>query len=181
LRSRFHELDGAGYNPRATVFEHLAADFSACGPAQPLVDDWHAHAFDRCVYNDGAVEILAWCRDAGFRTGIITNGRSIFQRGKIANLGVTPLVDQILVSGEESIAKPEAELFHRAAERLGVVPTDCVFIGDNPHIDIAGATSAGMHAIWIESDLAWPDGPRPAHSIRHLNALRYILRRPERA
>jgi len=180
-RARFYELDGAGYVPRTLVFDQLSAEFQAYGSAKDLTDDWHTSAWDTCHWIEGAVDVLAWCRDAGLRTAIITNGRAAMQRPKIERLGVASLVDEVLVSGEEGIAKPDTELFVRAAERLNVSPSDCAFVGDNPHTDIAGAEASGMHAIWFQRDIAWPVGSaRPAHSILELGTLRHILRTPTR-
>ncbi|MGH2899858.1 MAG: HAD family hydrolase [Solirubrobacteraceae bacterium] len=175
-RARFWELDGAGYVPRATVFEQLVEQFPDCGITTDLVADWKSHAFDTCVFIEGALEILEWSRGAGLRTAIITNGRASFQRSKLERLSLVPAVDEVLVSGEEGIHKPEADLFRRAADRLGVAASDCVYVGDNPHNDVLGAEAAGMQAIWFERDLPWPpDVPRPRHAIRDLRVLRDLV------
>ncbi|MEP6492309.1 MAG: HAD-IA family hydrolase [bacterium] len=176
-RARFHDLDGAGYTLRTAVFDQLSAEFPECGSGADLTSDWHERAFGTCVYVSGAADILAWCRDAGLRTAIVTNGRAVMQRPKLERLGVIELVDAVIVSGEEGIAKPDVEIFRRAAERLGVSPEECAFVGDNPHTDVAGAQAVGMHAIWVKRELEWPIGSsRPAHSIVELGALRHVLR-----
>jgi putative hydrolase of the HAD superfamily len=176
-RTRFYELDGGGYVPRMTVCGQLAAEFIRCGSTQELVDDWTAHAFNECVFMEGADDVLDWCRAEGFRTGIITNGRAAYQRPKLEALGLVPRVDVVLVSGEEGIDKPNPELFRRAAERLGVAPSECVFVGDNPQNDVAGAIGAGMRAVWVERDLAWPaELAHPSHSVRSMTELRALLR-----
>ena len=175
-RERFHALDGAGYTPRAIVFDALGAEFVGAGSCEELVADWQNYAFDECVYVDGAVALLEWCRSTGLRTAIVTNGRARFQRPKIDRLGVAARVDVTVVSGEEAIHKPDPELFRRAAERLGVEANECLFVGDNAFNDVDGAIGAGMHAVWFERHLPWPDAmPRPIHSIAALATLRMIL------
>ena len=58
----------------------------------------------------------------------------------------------ILVSGEERLVKPEPAIFHRLAERFGLVLSDLVFIDDNaPNVEAAAAL--GLHAIRFESPL----------------------------
>jgi len=42
------------------------------------------------------------------------------------------------------VGKPEPDLFLKAAERLGVRPSECVMIGDNPDTDGVGAKRLGM-------------------------------------
>ena len=101
------------------------------------------------------------------------------QRAKLKSLGLESLVDIVVVSGEEGMHKPAAELFHRAAERLCVDPSRCLYVGDNPVNDVGGAIGAGMHAIWLRTDMSWPDEtPRPPHSIRSLGALVRVLQQP---
>lgn len=48
----------------------------------------------------------------------------------------------IVVSGNEQVAKPEAEIFHRAAARFGHVPGAMLFIDDNA-ANIAAARELG--------------------------------------
>jgi putative hydrolase of the HAD superfamily len=173
---RFHSLDGAGYTPRRIVFDALGAEFAGAGDADELIADWEANAWNRCVYVAGAVELLQWCRSAGLRTAIVTNGRARFQRPKIDRLGVAEHVDVTVVSGEEGMHKPDPELFRRAAERLAVAPNECLFVGDNAQNDVAGAIAAGMHAVWFERYLPWPEEiARPTHSIAELRSLQRIL------
>jgi putative hydrolase of the HAD superfamily len=161
-RTRFYELDGCGYVPRATVFGQLCAEFPSLPPEEALTADYRAHAFRRCEFMDGAVDILGWCRRAGLASAIVTNGSSAMQRGKLEVLRLTHLVDLVIVSGEEGIHKPETELFHRVAARLGTSPTQCAFVGDNPRNDVEGARRAGMHAVWFAKELPWPDDLPPA-------------------
>ena len=177
-RTRFIALDNAGYTPRATVFGALAAEFPMCGSSESLVADWIERAFSDCRFMENATEVITWCRQAGYRTGIITNGPSRMQRAKLKNLGLEEQVDVVVVSGEEGMHKPAPELFHRAAQRLGIEPSKCLYVGDNPVNDVGGAVGAGMHAIWLETDMSWPgEMPRPPHSIRSLSALTRILQR----
>lgn len=42
------------------------------------------------------------------------------------------------------IGKPQPELFRHACQRIGVVPEQCVVIGDNPRTDGAGASGLGV-------------------------------------
>jgi putative hydrolase of the HAD superfamily len=175
-RARFIALDNAGYTPRATVFGALATEFPMCGSSESLVADWIERAFSDCRFMEDATEVIAWCKRAGYRTGIITNGPSGMQRAKLKNLGLENLVDVVVVSGEEGMHKPAAELFLRAAQRLGVEPSRCLYVGDNPVNDVGGATGAGMHAIWLQTDMPWPgEMPRPPHSVRSLGTLVRLL------
>jgi len=177
-RTLFIQIENAGYTPRGIVFDALSTEFPMCGSSESLLADWRERAFADCRFMESAADVLAAARRAGYRTGIITNGQSEFQRAKLRSLDLESKVDVVLVSGEEGMHKPAAELFHRAAERLGVPTERCLYVGDNPVNDVGGATAAGMHAIWLEADLPWPsDMTRPTHSLRSLAGLLRVLKR----
>lgn len=52
----------------------------------------------------------------------------------------------LIVSGRESMAKPDPAIFQLFCDRANVAPEDCVFIDDGPH-NIDGAKSIGMDGI----------------------------------
>ena len=58
----------------------------------------------------------------------------------------TELFDQVMLSGELGVAKPDTRAFLLAAQRLGEFPGDCVMIDDS-EINCLSAKDAGMEAI----------------------------------
>lgn len=85
-----------------------------------------------------------------YRTGIISNAwddvRSMIkERWKMADA-----FDQIVVSAEVKIGKPDPRIFKLALENLGVAPEEAVFIDDFAH-NIEGARAVGMHAIQFQT------------------------------
>ena len=98
-----------------------------------------------------AVATLKALRERGYRLGMVTNGYSQTQNRKVDVVGMRELVDVVVVSGDEGIAKPEAELFRRAAARLGVPLQNCLYVGDHPVNDIKGALNSGMQAVYMDA------------------------------
>ena len=96
------------------------------------------------------VAVLTELRRRGLRLGIITNGNSQMQNRKVDVSGLRPLVDLVVVSGDEGVHKPDGELFRRAAARLGVPPHACLYVGDHPVNDIQGAQNGGMRPVYID-------------------------------
>jgi HAD superfamily hydrolase (TIGR01450 family) len=47
------------------------------------------------------------------------------------------------------VGKPSVTLLHEAAASIGQPPAACLYIGDNPEADIAGAHAAGMDAALV--------------------------------
>ena len=85
------------------------------------------------------------------KTGILTNGPSGKQRGKIASLGIAPFLteDLVLISGELGTDKPEKEIFLLAQERSGVPAKELLLIGDSLKNDIIPASAMGWNTVWF--------------------------------
>mgnify|MGYP000339076802 CR=1 FL=1 len=103
--------------------------------------------FRTCVPFDGVVEILAQLRER-FRLGLITNAYDgVVQRKRIAVSGLENYFDEILISGDIGLYKPDPQVFHILLNRIGVVPEKAIYIGDSIKHDVAGANSAGMKSV----------------------------------
>jgi putative hydrolase of the HAD superfamily len=89
------------------------------------------------------VEAVRTARRSGVRTGLISNSWSTdhYDRELLAKL-----FDDVVISGEVGVHKPEPEIYLLACERLGVEPSSCVFV-DDLRENCAGAEAVGMVAI----------------------------------
>lgn len=102
-----------------------------------------------------AVSVLRALR-AGWKLGIVTNGRPDIQARKVRALGLARLVDTVVYANDHGsgAGKPEAAPFLAACQALDVAAAAAVFVGDDPITDIAGAHALGMKTIWLPSRLA---------------------------
>lgn len=96
----------------------------------------------------GASDLLHDLR-ADVRIGVVTNHVVEEQVKKLARIRLDSLIDQLVVSEEVGIAKPDPRIFETALQRLGAAAEDAVMIGDSWSSDIVGATGAGIRAIWM--------------------------------
>ncbi len=60
-----------------------------------------------------------------------------------------------VISAEEGVAKPKAEIYVRTLERIGVEPVEAVFVDDFTR-NVRAAEALGMHAIHYESEMDVP-------------------------
>lgn len=110
----------------------------------------------------GARNLLQRLRDAGFRTGILSNGFNPVQYNKMASSGISDLIDVVVLSDEIGINKPDRRLYDYAMEKAGTTADRCIMIGDNPDTDIAGAIHAGWNTVvWFNPDNKTPGTPLP--------------------
>jgi epoxide hydrolase-like predicted phosphatase len=92
--------------------------------------------------NEAMVEAVKRARAAGVRTGLISNSWVMDHYSD----EIRAIFDQVVISAEVGLHKPQREIFLLAAERLGVAPQRCVFV-DDLRENCAGAEAVGMTAI----------------------------------
>lgn len=101
--------------------------------------------------HDGAKESVDCARAAGLAVAIATNpifpAEAVHERIRWA--GFDPAEFDLITSYETSEAcKPHAEYFRDIARRLGVEPSECVMVGDDPVLDLAAA-DIGMSTYYV--------------------------------
>jgi putative hydrolase of the HAD superfamily len=173
--ARFLELDKRGSVHKSKVYPALLGAFGGNPKAaDSLFVDYTMNCCKYAQAFAGMEEALATLRQAGKRLAIVTNGESAFQRRHVEALSLARLVDEVLVSEEENLRKPDAAFFRLAATRLGVEPVQCLFVGDNPAVDVIGAAQAGMQTLWFRCGQTWPDD-LPANPGPTVEALADVL------
>ena len=99
----------------------------------------------------------------GIKIVICTNMMADWQMKKLLKLGLLDKCDFVVTSEEAAVEKPARAIFDLCAEKAGCLPSECLFIGDNPVCDIQGAQAAGMQVLWLaqnpETRAKYPDLP----------------------
>lgn len=110
----------------------------------------------------GARALLRALRAKGVRTAVVSNfdGRL---PGILDALGLSELLDALVLAGDAGVAKPQPGIFALALERLGTPAAEALFVGDHPDEDLAGARNAGLRTVDVGSlatlsDLQLPEG-----------------------
>jgi putative hydrolase of the HAD superfamily len=169
--ARFVALDCRGYVTKDIVYQQFVTDFALSQNMwEQLFQDFYTSYHHHAVGFPQLQAVLSTLRSQGFRLGMITNGRAVHQQATIQALAIEPFFDAILISEAEGLRKPDVRIFNRALNRLGVLPQESVFIGDHPHVDIAGARNAGMWSIW-KRDVYWAESCEADTSIDDLLAI----------
>ena len=88
------------------------------------------------------LEAVGRARDAGVPTGLISNSWVMDHYTD----EIRSLFDEVVISAEVGLHKPQPEIYLLAAERLAVRPEDCVFV-DDLRENCAGAEAVGMTAV----------------------------------
>lgn len=154
-------IDNGGY-PKKELLTHgsigasaayaLLQELSWLNP--PTIDElaqfWFSQFGRFAVEMPAAEQVLTKLKNEGYQLAIVSNGGHDTRLNTIRGLGIEPYFDEIISSGLVGFNKPQPEIFQITAERLGVQPAQCLYIGDHPINDVQGATEAGMHALWMQ-------------------------------
>lgn len=93
---------------------------------------------------------LKYLKEKGATLGIITNGPKEHQWNKIKKLEVEKWIphENILISSEVGLSKPNSKIFLLASTRMQLNQTETYYIGDSFSNDIVGAKQVGWKAVW---------------------------------
>lgn len=94
----------------------------------------------------GSVDILRELRARGYRLHALTNWSAETFPVARRRFAFLEWFEDIVVSGEVGLIKPDPRIFALAIERCRLEPARTVFIDDNPHNVEAGG-KAGLHAL----------------------------------
>jgi putative hydrolase of the HAD superfamily len=111
----------------------------------------------------GLYEDAARCLDRlqdRYRLAVISNfDRRL--RYILRDLGVGLRFEQIFISSEIGCEKPDIAIFQHALDVMDVEAARCLHVGDDPQLDWAGASAAGIPAFQVQ---------RPNVTLDHLSA-----------
>jgi HAD superfamily hydrolase (TIGR01549 family) len=143
--------------------------------------DLHQEAYrklsDKVQPLPGAIELLSYLTEAGVPWAIATSARRDSAEPTLAALKV-PVGVPIVTRDEVSHAKPDPDLFVRAAQKLGVSMRDSVVVGDSVWDLLAarraralgvGLLSGGYGQDELERAGAYRVYQDPADLLRHLD------------
>ncbi|MET9315069.1 HAD family phosphatase [Kribbella sp. NPDC003505] len=107
-------------------------------PAEGLIERMFAH-FE---HQPAMSALVRRANERGIRTALLSNSwGNTYPRDTWDGM-----FDDIVISGEVGLRKPEPEIFRLAAGRLGLEPAECVFV-DDLQLNVDGALAVGMTAI----------------------------------
>ncbi|MDM5279041.1 HAD family hydrolase [Paenibacillus silvae] len=178
IQQRIIELDLDGYKDKTLLFNELLQElpWEEKPPHEELMAFYSKEYVRNSVLMDEAREVVQYLRGK-YSIGLITNGQTHIQHGKIDQLVIREDYDHIIVSEEAGVKKPDSRIFQMALDHFGLKPEQCLYIGDHPVNDIQGAAKAGMSTIWIKVNQPWREGieAAPIHTIHQLHELRSLL------
>ncbi|MFC6181717.1 YjjG family noncanonical pyrimidine nucleotidase [Lactiplantibacillus daowaiensis] len=119
--------------------------------AGPVVEQQYRHHLDTNYYTlPGATQLLAQLKQAQVTLIAGTNGIKATQLRRLAGSGLAPYFDQVFISEDVGVAKPDARFFAPIFKRNpALTATNALMIGDGLQSDILGAQQAALPSVWF--------------------------------
>lgn len=106
---------------------------------------------DICSMLPGAKELLD-SLVGKVKLGIITNGFTELQAIRLEKMGLSEYFEQVVISEQVGVAKPDVKIFDYAMQKMGAVDRNKVLmVGDNLLSDIKGGIGFGIDTCWLNS------------------------------
>lgn len=130
------------------TWETLANELAAAGgdPRDCSLLAQYPQRFDRTISGPrpGMRELIARWRAGGLSVFGLTNWSAQtypIGAGKVADIAA---LDDVVVSGQEGLIKPDPRIYHRAIERFGLIPARALFVDDREE-NVLAAREVGLH------------------------------------
>lgn len=127
------------------TFGEVLDEEAGCPPA--LIDGLYDVMPAQWVPLPGAIELLDAARANGIPVCLLSN-IAMDPRPRLDEIGLLEKLDEVVLSYEVGLVKPDPKIFELSAKRLGLPPEECLMIGDTPGVDDGGA-SAGMTCVIV--------------------------------
>jgi putative hydrolase of the HAD superfamily len=146
--------------PEVQIEQIFLQLFQEKGVAADLELAVHAGQFFRILSTEyvrlyeGVPELLSTIQAAGKKIYLLSNAQRIFTEYEMHTLGIAYFFDDILISSEYGVKKPDCRFFEVLLNKYGMNPARSVMIGNDAKSDIAGAKQVGMSTFYIHSNIS---------------------------
>lgn len=129
----------------------------------------HSGQFFRLLSTDyirlypGTKEMLAHLKQLGKKVYLLSNAQRIFTAYEMNQLGITQCFDDILISSDYGVKKPDKRFFDIILQKHGLDVSKTLFIGNDGYCDIHGAKGVNMDTFYVHSDIS-PENDEPGEA-----------------
>ncbi len=115
----------------------------------------------------GVLELLETLRQQRLLVAICSNA-NLMSKHAVELHGLAEAVDKAVFSCDVGLAKPQAQIYLKAAALLFVDPNRCLFVTDGPPLEITAARQVGMQVVQVrhpDADGHLPVGQLDANAV----------------
>lgn len=102
-------------------------------------------------FYEGVPEMLKTLRNRGYKTCLISNCNYLTP-AVVERMGLPDLMDELVLSCQVGLVKPEKAIYQLAAKRLGLKTAECLFTGDGGDSELDGASEVGCRVALVAQE-----------------------------
>ena len=106
---------------------------------------------DKFVVYDGVTETLEKLKSMGKKIFLLSNAQRAFTEKELSDAGLTDYFDDIFISSDKEIKKPQKEFMELLVSKNGLSIDKCVMIGNDIFSDVGVAAKNGMNSIFLNT------------------------------
>ena len=134
-----------------TIDQHWQAVGAALGVLPEDLPAVRAQFWSADVVNQELVALIHKLRPR-YKIGLLSNAWNDLRQVLATRLPIGHLFDDMLISAEVGLGKPDPRIYHLAVERLGVQPHEAIFI-DDVLVNVEAARAVGLIALHYQNNL----------------------------
>ncbi len=143
-----------GEIPKNAIFEGRFCAFlehyGCTGDVSAISKDYCQNLAEGYFTVNGAIEILAYLKNKGYKLYATTNGFSFTQYNRIKHSGLEPFFDNVFISEDAGHQKPEKEYFDYVLSHIPEKDKSRILVvGDSQSSDILGGINSGLDTCWF--------------------------------
>lgn len=120
-----------------------------------------------------ADQLLATLYHSDSHVYLLSNAQRIFTEYELHTLGIAQYFDDIMISSDYGIKKPDSRFFRILIDKHHINPAHSIMIGNDGVSDIGGAKAVGLHTLYIRSGISpKEDVPEADYVLRQMNLRR---------
>ena len=133
-----------------TIGQHWQAVGAALGILQDEIPAFKAQFWSADQVNEELVELIHRLR-TNYKIGLLSNAWDDLRQVLKTRLPIGHLFDDLVISAEVGLGKPDPRIYLLATQRLGVAPGEAIFI-DDVLANVDAARAAGLNAVHYQNN-----------------------------
>ncbi|MBW9145030.1 HAD family phosphatase [Clostridium sp. CM027] len=148
------QIEHLSFNETAAYFKN---NFGILDTIDEIKNEWNDYAHEEYLNNvklkPGVVEFLSLLKTLNIKIGLATSNSKFLLEAALHSNNIYHYFDCITLTDEVSRGKDFPDVYLLAAEKLGVIPEECIVFEDILPA-VKGAKSAGMRVVGVYDDFS---------------------------
>lgn len=136
------------------VFREMTDYHLDDGQIQEFATFFRKHSRMRLRLYEGIEDLLRNLKENGKHLYLLTNAQRCFTIDELDHLAIREYFDDIIISSDFGIRKPDLKLSQVLLARNGLDPEETIVVGNDYYCDVVPAIELGCRAVYIHTDIS---------------------------